>query len=140
LRRHLALEQLTEPARELDDFQAALHLSRRIGQHLPVLTRDDFRQLVAMGVHQLAEAEEHSCAPAQRRRCPAGGSFRRCAHRLVDKLCGRMRHARDHFAGRRLGDIGPALLRAGARRPPTWWLKKAGSVIVVIGAPRRGCS
>ena len=70
LGRHLALEQLADPAGELDDLEAALHLAARVVEHLAVLARDDAGEVVAVAVDQLAEAEQHRRAAADRGRRP----------------------------------------------------------------------
>ena len=59
LRRGLALEQVAEPAGELDHLEAAVHLAARVGEHLAVLARDQRGELVAVGVDELAEREQH---------------------------------------------------------------------------------
>jgi hypothetical protein len=63
VRRHrvgeLALQDLRDPARELDHLLAARDLTTSVAQDLAVLRRDDRRELVGARVEQLAEAEEH---------------------------------------------------------------------------------
>lgn len=56
-------------AREVNDFETALHLTECIAQHFAVFARDDTRQLVAVCVDQLTEAEHHAGA-FERRRTP----------------------------------------------------------------------
>ena len=52
----LALQQLGNAARELDDLDAARELAFGVGEHLAVLARDERRELVEALVEQLLEA------------------------------------------------------------------------------------
>ena len=70
LRAVRALQEMRDAARELDVLEPAGDLAPRVVEHLAVLARDDRRQVVAVGVDQLAQAEQHSGAAAQRRRAP----------------------------------------------------------------------
>ena len=68
----VALQQLWNAACELDDVDAACHLSLGVSEHLPVLGRDHPRQRVAMAVHQLQERVEGPRASDWRGLGPGG--------------------------------------------------------------------
>src|SRR5213079_954896 len=68
----LALLELADAARELDDLEPALHLAAGVVERLAVLARDDAGELVAVGVDELAEGEQHRRALRHRRAAPRG--------------------------------------------------------------------
>ena len=80
----LALEQVRDAAGELHDLEAALHLARRVRQHLAVLVGDEAGQLRDVRVDELAEREEHLGALAQRCLRPVGECLLGLLHRVVD--------------------------------------------------------
>ena len=55
-----------DAARELDALETAGHLAPGVVEHLAVLARDDRGQLVAVGIEQLAEAEQQPGAVTRR--------------------------------------------------------------------------
>jgi hypothetical protein len=57
-------------------------------EDLPVLAGDDFWRVVAVGVEQLAEAEQHLRARGDRILSPLGRGLRRSAHDPIDILTG----------------------------------------------------
>ena len=76
-----ALHQRRDAARELDHFEAALHLPHRVREHLAVLLGEDARDLLAAVVDELADAEEELCALRERRRAPRGERRRQLPRR-----------------------------------------------------------
>ena len=66
----LALQQMRNARGELDHLDAARDLAFGVGERLAVLLRDDLREVLAVRVHQLAEAHQDARA-AQRRRARA---------------------------------------------------------------------
>jgi hypothetical protein len=76
VRRHLvgelALEELGQPAGELDDLHAADDLAAGVLEDLAVLGGDQAGELVLVALEQLAEAEHHARAAGQRHVAPRG--------------------------------------------------------------------
>src|SRR6185503_16293907 len=74
----LALQEMRNAARELDDLDAARELALRVGEHLAMLARDERRDLVEALVEQLLELEQDARAFERRsvgpaRECSLGG-------------------------------------------------------------------
>ena len=67
----LALEQVRDADRELDDLDAALDVALGVGDGLAVLDRQQLGELVGVGVDQLDELHQHA-GPALR---VPGGPF-----------------------------------------------------------------
>ena len=67
---HAALEQVRDPAGELDHLEPARDLAHRVGEHLAVLGGEDPRGLLAALVHELADPEEQLRALRERRGAP----------------------------------------------------------------------
>jgi hypothetical protein len=105
----IALEQLRDAARELDDVDAARHFALRIGEHLAVLGGDHVRQLILVQVQQFQELEHHAGAADRRRVGPLGERGLRGGHRGIDVGRGGKHHLARDLAGRGVGDV----LRAG---------------------------
>ena len=106
------LEQVWDAAGELDDLLATGHLTPGVGQHLPVLRRDQFGQLTSAGIEQLAEPEQHPGAPGQRGVPP--GRERRLGRGDGGVHVGRSGQ-RQPGGGRtrgRIGDLGGSTARA----------------------------
>ena len=61
-----ALQELRDAADVLDDLDAALHLAERVGEHLAVLGGEEPRQVLAVLVDELVDAEEELCALRER--------------------------------------------------------------------------
>ena len=97
----VALEQLRDAARELDDVDAARDLALRVAEDLAVLRGDHRRERVAVLVEQ-AEKGVEDARPAQRRRvAPRGLGRLRGGDRGVDVGRGGERDAARDGAGRR---------------------------------------
>ena len=103
---HLALEQLPDPAGELDHLEAALHLAARVVELLPcsrVMMRarsSRWRSTSSRNRNSTRRAAaDRGRAPLRRRRC--GG-----ADDLPDLAGIGERDARDDLAGRGVGDFG----------------------------------
>ena len=79
-----ALDQVRDPAGELDHLLAAGHLAERVGEHLAVLGGDDRGQLVLAGVQQLPEREQDLGPPGQRGVPPLRERLGRRRDDLVD--------------------------------------------------------
>ena len=67
----MAAEQGRDATGVLDHLEPALHLADRVGEHLPVLGREDPRDLLALRVNELADAEHDLRAPRERDGAPA---------------------------------------------------------------------
>ena len=101
---------MRDAAREFDDLHAADDFALGVGQHLAMLGRDDRRQLVHVPLEKLAELEQHA-RPAQRRRIgPTGQRGGRGGDGFAGRIRTRQRNARRHDTGRRIEDIGQALV------------------------------
>nr|BFE87497.1 hypothetical protein GCM10020093_100980 [Planobispora longispora] len=74
---------MRDAAGELHDLQPAGDLAERVGVDLAVLGADQRGELVAVGVHQLAEAEQHLRPLDQRGVPPGGPGGRGGGHRRV---------------------------------------------------------
>ena len=108
-----SLQQVRDAAGELDVLEAAGHLTLGVGQHLAVLAGDDRGQVVAVGVEQLAQAEERGGASAERRRAPRRRGLDRDLHGVVDLGGRRQRHLGRLHAARRVEDGARASRGAG---------------------------
>ena len=82
----LALEQRRDAARELDHLEAARDLAQRVGEDLAVLGGDQPRELVAVLVDELADAEEELRALRERDRAPGREGRLRGRDGAVDLL------------------------------------------------------
>ena len=71
-----ALHQMRDAAGELDHLQAALDVALGVGEGLAVLGRQQPREVVVFGLHQLQELEHHPGAPLRIGGGP--GRLRRC--------------------------------------------------------------
>jgi hypothetical protein len=78
LLREIALQQLRDAAGELEDLDAARHLTLRVREHLAVLTGDERGEGITLLVHQLEEARQDARA-AHRRGIRPGGPGGLCA-------------------------------------------------------------
>ena len=111
----LALEQVRDAGGELDHLDAARDLALGVGQRLAVFLRDDLREILALRVHEIAEAHEDARAAQRRIRAPecqrGGGGRDGRVH--VGGIA--ERHVADHLARGRIGDL--AVARRSARRP-----------------------
>ena len=65
--RELSLEQVGDPARELDYLDPACDFAARVGEYLAVLARDDSRQLIDVRIEQRFESEQDTRALQWRR-------------------------------------------------------------------------
>ena len=115
LLRALALHQLRDPAGELDDLQAALHLAARVVEGLAVLARDDAGEVVAARGEQLAVGEHDGRALGERGGAPAGERRARRAGGAVDVGGGGERDPPRDLAGRGVVDVAEALGRRVGR-------------------------
>ena len=79
-----ALEQVRDAAGELDDLEAARHLTERVGEDLAVLGGDERGHVLLLGVEQLAEGEEDLGALGEGGVPPLGEGLLGDGHRLVD--------------------------------------------------------
>nr|WP_254801958.1 hypothetical protein [Kitasatospora sp. SUK 42] len=108
-----ALEQLRDAAGVLDDLQAAGDLAQRVRVHLAVLGDDDRGQLVAAGVQQLTEGEEHRRPLGHRGGAPLGEGRGGGGHGLVDLGDLGEVHVAGDLAGGRVEDVTTAGRRTG---------------------------
>ena len=121
----VALEQLADPAGELDVLEAALDLAPGVGERLAVLAGDDGGQRFAVGVEQLAERKRTAVRLASEMWLqPAKASTGR-GHGGVDVGVRRQRHlglgdARGRVVMVRRGDDVPS---PGSVEPVAdqWW-------------------
>ena len=74
------LQQVGDPAGELDDLQPARDLAARVGEHLAVLASDQAGQVVGVARHQVPEREQDLFArrPSEESR-QAGNALRAAA-------------------------------------------------------------
>ena len=139
---------------------AALHLAGGVGEHLAVLGGDHRGELVAAGVDQLAEGEQHRGPPGQRRVPPArarpgrGGrdrdvdvgrrgeappAPRTSTGRRVEHLAAARPAPVDHACRRRSGSpwrsLAPPRRRIASTRMPS--PSRASSSVRVSGGPIR---
>ena len=89
LLRVAALQQVRDPARELDDLEPARDLAERVRLDLAVLRGQEARDVLAMLVEQLAHAKQDLGAPPERRRPPRREGGLGDGDRLGDLLDGR---------------------------------------------------
>ena len=68
--RELALEEVRQPAGELDDFDPAIDLAKRVGEDLAVLARQDLGEVALAALDELAEGEEDARPAGERRAAP----------------------------------------------------------------------
>ena len=108
----LALDQRRDPARVLDHLEPARHLAEGVRQDLPVLGGEVLREVLAVRVEQLADAEEELGALRERHRPPRGPRLRGVPHGRVDLLDRREIDRAGLDARRRVEDRA-----APARRP-----------------------
>ena len=138
LLRVVALEQRRDPADVLDHLDPALHLAQRVGEHLAVLGREQAREVLAVLVEELVDAE-HQVGALRERPLPPGGERRlRRGDRAVDLLDAREGDLARLLAGRRVVDRPRA---AGAPRtasPPIQWPISFSSVVTaaIVRLPR----
>ena len=83
-----ALEQVRDAGGELEVLEAARDLAERIGPDLAVLARQVGRDLLAMLLHEVPDAEHDLGPPADARRAPGRERRVRRGHRRVDLLDG----------------------------------------------------
>ena len=110
---HLALEELGDPAGELDDLDAAGDRSAGVVEGLAVLGGADAGQLLAMRFEDIAVAEQDARALRGRGRRPRGERRLRRPDRLADLARGGERHPRLDPAARRVVDVAEAVALAG---------------------------
>ena len=109
--RLLALQQMRHAAGELDHLDAALHRTGGVGERLAVLLAGKLCQLVAMLLHQFAEAGEDAGAAQWRGFAPGREGRLGRRHRRIDIGPGGQRDLVDHLARGRVEDVaGTAVL------------------------------
>ena len=111
----LALEQRRDAAAELDHLEPARDLAHRVGEDLAVLGGEEAREVVAVLVDELADAEEELGAARERERAPGGEGAPRGLDGGVDLLDGREVDGARLLAGRGVVDRAAAARLAGAR-------------------------
>ncbi len=84
LARVLALQQLREPAGELDHLKPADRLALGVGDHLAMLGGNDPGEVIEVTLDQVAEAEHDPDPPGKRDVLPRLEGLRGRPHRLVD--------------------------------------------------------
>ena len=113
-----ALQQVRDAARELDDLEPARDLAERVGRHLAVLGGEERRDVLAMLVDQLADAEQDLGAPRRATsRATRGNAAFAAATACVDLLDGREVDRAGLPAGRRVVDRAAAAGRPGDCHP-----------------------
>ena len=124
-----ALEELRDPADVLDDLDPALHLAVRVGQHLAVLGREEAREVVAVLVEELVDAEEELGALREREVAPRRMRVRRRRDRAVDLLDGGERDLAGLLARRRVVDRAVRPDSPATLAPPIQWPIVFSSVV-----------
>ena len=79
-----ALQQVADAGRELEVLEAARDLAERVGGHLAVLGGQVRRELMAMRLDEVADAEEDLGAARERRRAPGREGRLRTGDRSID--------------------------------------------------------
>ena len=126
----LALEQVRDADRELDDLDAALDVAARVGEGLAVLEGQQLGEFVDVLVDQLDELHHHAGAPLRVPRRPLLLRLDRDRDRGVDVGGRGHRHLRLHLAGVGVVDVGGALDWPAVR----WPSMKCG-ICVVMRSP-----
>ena len=101
------------PQRVLDDLEPAGDLAERVGGHLPVLGGEEARDVLAVRVQELADAEQQLGALPERPGAPGRERRLRDGHRAVDLLERSERDLAGLPAGRGVEDGAAAAGRAG---------------------------
>jgi hypothetical protein len=86
LLREAALNEVRDPAGELEVLQAPGDLAERIHGDLAVLRGEERRELLAVRLNEVPDSEQDVRAPRERRGPPRGGCRLRGRHRGVDLL------------------------------------------------------
>ena len=110
--RELALEKMRQPAGELDDFDPAIDLAKRVGEHLAVLARQDLGEVALAALDELAEGEEDARPCGQRRAAPGSSGVGGRGDRRVDDRRVSERDPRARLAARRVVDVAPPVGRS----------------------------
>src|SRR5581483_4388074 len=100
--RELALQQVRDAARELDDVEPTRDLGAGVVEHLAVLGRDRAGDVLGVRVEEVAEAEQDPGALAERGAAPCGERTARRVDRGIDVALAR---ERDALADRSRGGI-----------------------------------
>ena len=140
-----ALEQRRDPAAELDHLEPARDLAERVGGDLAVLEREQPREVLAVVVEELADAEEELGAARRARARARRGTpaFAACTARSTSSARREVDGARLH-AGRGVVDRRPSARTAPrSGLPPIQWLigltglAGGASTVSVISASSR---
>ena len=102
-----------DPARELDDLDAAGDRSAGVVEGLAMFGGADAGQLLAVRFEDVAVAEQDARALRRRGRRPRGERRLRRPDRPADLARGRERHPRLDLPGRRVVDVAEAVALAG---------------------------
>ena len=109
----LALQELGDPARELDDLDAPGDRAAGVFEGLAVLGRAQGGELVAMRLDEVAVAEQDARTLRGRGRGPRRKCCLRRLHRLVDLAGGGERHLRLDLSGCRVVDVAETVALSG---------------------------
>ena len=96
---------MRDAAGEFDDFQAALHVAARIGQHLAMLVGEHAGQLVHVLLDQRFEIEHHARAALRIDGRPFGKHLQRGVHGLSHFGAVGERHLGLNFTRRRIEHV-----------------------------------
>ena len=109
-----ALQNVRDAAAEFDDFEPALHVALRIGDHLAMFGREHVRQFVHVRLDQAFEIEHHARAPLRIGRGPAGLRLQRRGDRDIQIGTRPQRHLRLDRPGVGIEDVGLTPVRHAA--------------------------
>ncbi len=104
LLRELPLQQGRYPAGELDHLEAARHLAHRVGEDLAVLGDEQLREVLLVGVDELADVEHQLGALGERDAAPRGERLPCDRYRGADFVDGCQVDGTGLPAGRRVED------------------------------------
>ena len=106
--RELTLQEVGKAAGELDDLEPATHFSKRVGENLAVLPREDLGDVALVAFDELAEGEHDSRPRGEGSAAPRARRLRRRVHRRVDDRRIRKGDTRAPFAVSGVVEIAPA--------------------------------
>ncbi|OLE17654.1 MAG: hypothetical protein AUG88_06265 [Actinobacteria bacterium 13_1_20CM_4_68_12] len=112
-----ALQQLWDPAAELDHLEPARDLALRVREYLAVLGREDLGDVLTVRVDECADAEEDLSLARERDGTPGGKGLLRSLDGAIDLFRGGEIDLARLDARRRVVDRAATARLAGHRRP-----------------------